>query len=317
MKTMSKMNAGNRTGIATAPKLAEEMMQAPAEFPPSSEGDAELLGEVRASYTKAGEPIGTMPPPMPSARMAKSMAKSVVKGSNGAMALLDKLGARLAFERAGTRLWEAMVAKYDAVGSFKGGPSREQLAHIRDEELRHFEMLTQVIERLGGDPTAVTPSANVEAVASKGLPAVLTDPRTDMAQCLDAVLVAELADNDCWPPLLELLAMAGQEEEARSLLCAVESEREHLQCVRMWLAAAQGRSSDAARDLTDAETAAVMGSPAIGSLAGRDGHEGAEAPAARRSQPSSRSRTAKAARKSGGRSTARGKAAGRRSKARA
>ncbi len=255
----------NRTGCAVAPELTEEMIAGTLEFPPTSVGDATGLGELRATYTSEAEPVGTMPPPPSATQLVKDVANAVTGGAP--MQLLDLLGERLAFERAGTRLWDALAAKFDATGGFSKGPTRDQLTHIRNEEHRHFTMLTELMERLGGDPTAVTPAAEVAAVASMGLPAVLTDPRTEFVQCLEAILVAELVDNDCWPPLLELLANAGYEDEAKRLLCAVQSEREHLESVRSWLATAQGRSVEAVSKLSHAETDCVMSMPAIASLA--------------------------------------------------
>src|SRR5215208_7192398 len=50
--------------------------------------------------------------------------------------------------------------------SLTGGPSREDLQQILDDEFNHFTMLTQTMEQLGGDPTAVTPSANLHATLS-------------------------------------------------------------------------------------------------------------------------------------------------------
>jgi hypothetical protein len=85
---------------------------------------------------------------------------------------------------------------------------------VRDEEHEHFVMLGEAIRQLGGDPTVVTPSANLQATASKGLCAVLADPRTDVLQCLEALLTAELVDNDCWPALIELVENAGEEDLA-------------------------------------------------------------------------------------------------------
>ncbi len=256
----------NRTGAKLAPEMLEEMVSGTQEFPPTSAGDAEGLADIRNAYSEEGEPIGTMPPPTGVKQLAKTAAAAVTGGAP--MQLLDLIGERLAFERAGTRLWEALVAKHDATGGFKGGPSRDDIAHIRDEELQHFELLRELMERLDADPTAVTPAADIQAVASMGLPQVLTDPRTDFLQCLEAVLVAELVDNDCWPSLLELLAEAGYRDEAAELLCAVESEREHLEKVRSWLAAGQGRSVEAVRNLSQAETQTIMASPAIAALMG-------------------------------------------------
>jgi hypothetical protein len=63
--------------------------------------------------------------------MAKKVraAAKAMKGEKPTL-LLDKLGERLAFERSGTRLYEALVSKHDAFGSFSGGPSREDLEHV-------------------------------------------------------------------------------------------------------------------------------------------------------------------------------------------
>ena len=241
------LGGSNRTGITAAPDLAQRMVEASEEFPPSSPGNAEALAQVRAGYAVAAEPIGTMPPP-PSLKQA---AKTALQGLTGAHPLLlqDKLAERLAFERAGTRLYEALLSKHDAGRNFRGGPSRQEIVHIRDEEHGHFLMLLDVIRGLGGDPTVVSPSANVQATASKGLPAVLGDPRTDVLQCLEALMVAELADNECWTALIELAEATGDKAMVDRFRKALESEREHLAMVRGWVAAGSGRSTERARAL--------------------------------------------------------------------
>ena len=70
-------------------------------------------------------------------------------------------------------------------------------------------MLQAAIEQLGGDPTAVTPSANLQATAAHGIQKVVVDPRTTLLQ-LEAALVAELTDNACWEALIELAQEAGR-----------------------------------------------------------------------------------------------------------
>jgi rubrerythrin len=157
---------------------------------------------------------------------------------------MDKLGERLAFERSGTRLYEGLVSKYDAYGGFSGGPSREDLEHIRQEEFRHFMLLQSAIEQLGGDPTALTPSADVHATAVHGIMQIIMDPRTTLLQSLEAILVVELADNACWEALIELAQGAGQDELARQFAEAWATEEEHLLKVRSWVAAGQGRAAE-------------------------------------------------------------------------
>jgi hypothetical protein len=232
--------AYNRTGTQLVPERCEAMIAATEEFPPSSEGSAAEIARARVEYAKESEPPGTMPP---SANVGQ-LAKVAVKTLRGRQptAFLDKLGERLAFERSGTRLYEALVAKHEAYGGFPGGPTGADLQHVLDEERAHFAMLREVIASQGGDPTAVTPSANVHATASKGIAAVLLDPRTNLVEGLEVILIAELADNDGWDALIELTNGAGETDLAARFRDARDHEREHLSRVRGWLAAAQGRS---------------------------------------------------------------------------
>jgi rubrerythrin len=285
------MGGRNRTGVSVAPELAERMLEAPEEFPPSSPGSAELIAQERAEYARAAEPIGTMPPPA----SFKQAARTVVQAATGAHPLIlqDKLSERLAFERAGTRLYEALLSKHDAGRTFRGGPSRQDIQHIRDEEHAHMTMLLEVIARTGGDPTVVSPSANVQAVASKGLPAVLADPRTDMLQCLEALLVAELTDNDCWTALIELAEAAGEIDMAAQFRQALEHEGEHLEMVRGWVAAGTGRSVERARSLSRPLAAPA---PTSGGRSGTSGGR-AETPGKTRSRGRKRNTRRRASRR--------------------
>jgi rubrerythrin len=223
-------NRMNRTGMAMAKDLARPMLQN-SRVTPSSEGDAQDAALVRIRYAKQKEPVGSMPPPATngSVKSARTPPPPI---------FLDKLGERLAFERSGVRLYDALLSKFDAFGSWKGGPTRADLEHIRSEEYQHFRLLQDALTRLGADPTAVTPSANIHAVASKGLPAVLTDPRTSLQECLEAILIAELVDNDCWENLSDLAAGLGEDELSSMFRGALEQEREHLTRVRLWTGAA-------------------------------------------------------------------------------
>jgi ferritin-like protein len=98
--------------------------------------------------------------------------------------------------------------------SFDGGPSAEDLLHISTEEYEHTELLTDAIKELGGDPTALTPAANLAVTISAGLPQVLSDPRTNLLQSLEAIVVAELADNECWTAPAQLAQQDGHDDLA-------------------------------------------------------------------------------------------------------
>ena len=77
---------------------------------------------------------------------------------------------------------------------------------------RSEKELANVKYTMGADPTAETPSADVIGVASQGLLQVITDPRTTLSQSLEAMLTAELTDNDGWETLAALADDLGQTE---------------------------------------------------------------------------------------------------------
>jgi rubrerythrin len=227
----------NRTGIATSPKLTREMIAGAEEFAPTPNGDENIIARVRQEYAHDAEPIGSVPPPT----TLKGAAKTALRGARGARPtqFIDKLGERLAFERTGVRLYSALISKLDAFGSFDGGPTREMLVKIMNEEHQHFMLLTDAVTQLGGDPTVVTPSADLHATMTAGVMAVMVDPRTTLAQCLEAALLAELADNAAWETLSELAAQNGENELARQFEAARREEVEHLERVKSWIVMAQ------------------------------------------------------------------------------
>lgn len=229
----------NRTGIATSPQLAAEMVEGTREFPPSTNGDERTIGLIRGDYAKESDGLGSVPPPA----SIKGMAKTALRGVMGQRPtlVLDKLAERLAFERSGVRLYEALISKYDAAGSFEGGPTRQELVEMMQEEYSHFNLLSDVVAKMGGDPTVMTPSADLHATITKGVMEAVVDARTSLAQALEAMLVAELADGEAWDTLIELVRDASSDIEMQLFENAAAEEAEHLERIRMWLAAAQGR----------------------------------------------------------------------------
>src|SRR6185436_18751412 len=133
--------------------------------------------------------------------------------------------------------YDALISKHDAYGAWDGGPERIELEQFREQELAHFHLLHDLLIDLGADPTAVTPSADLAGVASGGLMQILTDPRTDFGASLEAILIAELVDNDCWKTLAELARKAGGLALAQTFERAIEEEVLHLESVRGWIAA--------------------------------------------------------------------------------
>jgi bacterioferritin (cytochrome b1) len=220
---------GNRTGMQTSPELAEELIEGASSATPSSDGGAEEIAEYRGEYIAEGFPIGSMPG-MPASEEAEADEEEA-----GMAVFLDKLSERLAFERMGTRLYEALRNKCEMLGEPSPGPTLEDIDEIGSEELEHFLMINQTITELGGDPTVQSPSADIAGVASMGIMQVLTDPRSSMAQCLQAILTAELTDNAGWELLIKLADNLGHDELKAEFETALENEEMHVQNVRAWL----------------------------------------------------------------------------------
>jgi rubrerythrin len=222
----------NRTGMATAQGRAEAMLRATEEFPLPKAVSPRSVAAVRERRASEAEPVGAMPLP-------ETGRGDTDQGA--AMLLLDKLGERLAFERTGARLYEVIRTKLEQEGEFAGGPTLEQIDRIIMQEFGHFRLVADLIETFGGDPTAITPSANLHATMTAGIVAVTVDPRTSLVQCLEAALLAELADKEGWLTLFQLMTSAEQTNTLEYVKRAVEVEDDHLQLVRLWLAKAQER----------------------------------------------------------------------------
>jgi hypothetical protein len=226
MKGTAAKMSGNRTGMQTSPELAEELIEGTNSAAPSSDGGSEDIAEYRGEYIAEGFPIGSLP------AMPATEEDTAKEDEVGMAVLLDKLSERLAFERMGTRLYEALLNKCEILGETSPGPTLEQIHEIGSEELEHFLLLNDTIAGLGGDPTLESPCADVIGVASMGILQVLTDPRTSMAQSLQAMLTAELTDNAGWELLIELAESLGYDEMKTEFETALQHEEKHLQNVR-------------------------------------------------------------------------------------
>ncbi len=226
----------NRTGMQISPKEAARQMRSMEEFDvetaaPDMQPESTLAAEMRREYVNEADAIGSMPPP--------ATLKGALKAGAGALTgtrmqvFIDKLGERLAYERGGTRLYDAALVK--AVAAADGTPvTVERMKQIRNQEAEHAELLREAIESIGADPTVQTPCADVVGVQAMGLMQSVTDPRTTLAQTLSSLLAAELIDVASWELLARLAREAGQEELAAQFEQALEHENEHLQTISGW-----------------------------------------------------------------------------------
>lgn len=247
----------NRTGTATSPLDSSSMSDIAQKASPEVLILTPEMDAQRLIYAQESQSIGSIPPPLSLKGVAKA-GMAVLQG--GAPSVFqDKLGERIAFERSGTRLYEALIIKYQAakqLGLEAFPPAREALqdlpgtdvlavvleedplqtlTRIRNEEIEHFHMLCDSMKRMGGDPTAMTPCADVAGTAVLGILQVVTDPRTTLAQSLTAILSAEMTDQAGWELLERLATEVGQADLATLFHGALEQEQEHVAIIRSWL----------------------------------------------------------------------------------
>jgi rubrerythrin len=239
----------NRTGMQMSPQDAKALLAGAEATIPSSEGGASALAELRQSYAREADSLGSVPLPGTLKGAVKSGAQ-MLTGKRPQL-LIDKLAERAAFERTGVRLYDALLAKCELRSDEIGREHVARLVEIRNEEAEHLGLVTEALVQLGADPTAMTPCADLVGIEGSGLMQAITEPRTSVVQSLHAILVAELADNAGWDLLIKLADSIGQDETGRRFEAAMAAEQQHLREVstlleRLTLGAARA-GSDAAR----------------------------------------------------------------------
>jgi bacterioferritin (cytochrome b1) len=229
----------NRTGMQMSPLHAEMLRTSAQEAmivsDASSDGveqpEAMLLAETRREYINEADALGSVPPPGTLTGALKSGA-GMITGKR-LQVLIDKVAERMAYERGGTRLYDAALVKVLALAG--GTPvTIERMKQIRDQEAQHAELLRQALVDLGADPTAQTPGADLVGVQSMGLLQSVTDPRTSLPQTLSSLLAAELIDVTSWEMLSRLARSLGHDTLAERFDEAIEHETQHLNTIAGW-----------------------------------------------------------------------------------
>lgn len=253
MTTHTEHIGMNRTGIQMSPIDSKAMTDVDPDLMEGNEGDNSPMAELRSPYILEADTLGSVPLPGTVTGMV-SIGAQMLKGESPQI-LLDKLGERLAFERTGTRLYDALIAKCEVLlDDIEISMTIEDLEDIREDEARHFLMVADAIDALGGDPTSQTPSADLCGVESMGLVQVLNDPRTSIAQSLHAIVTAELSDKAGWETLTALADEHGLTDMVTNFTAALNDEREHLALVQTWYEEAIGLTYGDVEVGTDEET---------------------------------------------------------------
>ncbi|MCA1827149.1 MAG: ferritin-like domain-containing protein [Myxococcales bacterium] len=145
--------------------------------------------------------------------------------------VIDLLNERLTFERAGVKLYDAVLER------MRGSPDPlvkgmlGQMQEHRDEEKEHEEWLEEQIRELGGDVHALTDKALLVQTESEGIERVVRrDP--SIPHDFHALLTAELADNAGWDLLVQLADEFGDRSAKKEFKKRLHEEEEHLLFVR-------------------------------------------------------------------------------------
>lgn len=233
--TQANKMGSNRTGMDTSPIDGEAMVEGAESLTDTAPPPQERVADFRKLAIDESGAVGSIPVPG-TLKGALGLGKEKLQG-HGPEVLVNKLGQRLAFERAGTRLYDAMIKKCEAGMNNATAKvvSVDTLKKFRDEEWEHMLLVKSVMTELGLDATAMTPDADIGAVAAMGLPMVVSEPRTTILQCLEAIQIAELTDNAAWADLKELCLGMGLRDIADRFSKPIDQEKVHEDVVADWI----------------------------------------------------------------------------------
>jgi bacterioferritin (cytochrome b1) len=166
--------------------------------------------------------------------------------------LIDLLAERMAFERAGAELYDAIIEKIDRSHDSALLPLLDTLREHREQELEHEKWLAGQIRALGGDVDQKTDRVRMIETESKGIKEVILGGDFVPAHLFHALLAAELLDNEGWELLLELADEADDDEARGAFADRLHEEEEHVLFARRAVVAF------ARREVLGFEAAAAM-----------------------------------------------------------
>jgi bacterioferritin (cytochrome b1) len=145
--------------------------------------------------------------------------------------LLDE---RLAFERAGLKLYDRVLGAMRAFGDADVRGLEGEMETSRNEEEEHLAWLEAQLRALRpdsggepGDPGGAEGARRVEEVANSDVP---------LPQLVNALLAAKLADDAGWDGLVQLAAEARDLDARRELRRRLHEEEDHVLVIRRVMA---------------------------------------------------------------------------------
>ena len=143
--------------------------------------------------------------------------------------VIDLLNERLAFERAGVKLYDKIVERMKSDSQV--ARMIDQMREHREQEKEHEEWLEEQIRALGGDARTPSEKSILVQAESQGIEHVIErDP--SLPHDFHALLTAELADNAGWDLLVQLADEVGDRDAKKEFKKRLHEEEEHLLFVR-------------------------------------------------------------------------------------
>jgi bacterioferritin (cytochrome b1) len=145
--------------------------------------------------------------------------------------VIDVLNERLAFERAGVKLYDRILEVMGGMPDENVQRMQGEMQEHRDEEKEHEEWLEEQIRALGGDAHTETEKSRLVTRESKGIEEVVMS-EAQLPHLLHALLAAELVDNAGWDLLVQIADEAGDREAKRAFKKRLHEEEDHLLFIR-------------------------------------------------------------------------------------
>jgi rubrerythrin len=168
----------------------------------------------------------------------KPVTKKFYRGnfmSDVSEVLLNKLSERVTFERTGTKLYEALVKKYQEAKDKKSLPELIKLERFYHQEAKHSDIVNDVMTQVGGEMPAITPPYDLSASLSMGWLELINDPRSTFLQALEIVLQAELLNHAGWELLIELAERKEMPKIATQFQECLDEKDVHIEAVKQWV----------------------------------------------------------------------------------
>ena len=146
--------------------------------------------------------------------------------------VVDYLAERLAFERSGVRLYEAVLVRVREADEPEVRALAPLLERQRDEEREHVAWLQAQLQGLGAGSHPTSARAQLSQEETRGFAHVILETEAPLPHLLHALLAAELVDHAGWDLLVALADEAQDGEAQRELHRRRDEEARHLALCR-------------------------------------------------------------------------------------